>query len=207
MIDYKKKVIFIHVHKVAGQSITRSIEDNYIPKIFQHNKHLRWNYKKFIISDSLITKNNYINKHSHAKEYKHYLKDEYENFFKFAFVRNPLDWQVSMYFYMKGVDSHPEHNIVKDMSFSQYIEWRCTKELNFQSDYLLDDKNNFLVDFVGKYENLNKEILFVSKETGLKFDLPHLNKSQHKHFLEYYDNQSKELVYKYFKKDFDILSY
>jgi hypothetical protein len=207
MIDYTKKVIFIHVHKVAGQSITRSIEDNYIPKIFQRNKHLRWNYKKYVLSNSLIAKNNYITKHSTAKEYKYYLKGEYESFFKFAFVRNPLDWQVSMYFYMKGVDSHPQHNLIKGMSFNQYIEWRCTKELNFQTDYLLDDKNNFLVDYVGKYENLNKDISIVSRETGLKFDLPHLNKSGHKHFLEYYDSESKELVYKYFKKDFEILSY
>ena len=40
-----------------------------------------------------------------------------------------------MYFYMKGVDSHPEHNIVKDMSFVNILSEK-TKELNFQSDYL-----------------------------------------------------------------------
>jgi hypothetical protein len=207
MLDLKNKNIFIHVHKVAGKSISYAIENNYIPKVFQNNQHLRWNYKKYFLSKTIFAKNDILTTHSQAKDYRDYLKDEFEHFFKFAFVRNPLDWQVSMYFYMKGVDSHPEHKIVKDMNFDQYIEWRCLKELNFQSDYVVEEENKVIVDFIGKYENLKIDLMKIEKETGWTLDIPHINKSNHKHFLNYYSNESKELIYKYFKKDFEILNY
>lgn len=207
MLDLKNKNIFIHVHKVAGKSISYAIENNYIPKVFQNNQHLRWNYKKYFLSKTIFAKNDILTTHSQAKDYRDYLKDEFEHFFKFAFVRNPLDWQVSMYFYMKGVDSHPEHKIIKDMKFDQYIEWRCLKELNFQSDYVVEEENKVIVDFIGKYENLKIDLMKIEKETGWTLDIPHINKSNHKHFLNYYSNESKELIYKYFKKDFEILNY
>ena len=207
MLDLKNKNIFIHVHKVAGKSISYAIENNYIPKVFQNNQHLRWNYKKYFLSKNIFAKNDILTTHSQAKDYRDYLKDEFEHFFKFAFVRNPLDWQVSMYFYMKGVDSHPEHKIIKDMKFDQYIEWRCLKELNFQSDYVVEEENKVIVDFIGKYENLKIDLMKIEKETGWTLDIPHINKSNHKHFQNYYSNESKELIYKYFKKDFEILNY
>lgn len=207
MLDLKNKNIFVHVHKVAGKSISYAIENNYIPKVFQNNKHLRWNYKKFFLSNTIFTKNNILTTHSYAKDYKDYLKNDFENFYKFAFVRNPLDWQVSMYFYMKGVDSHPEHKIVRDMNFHQYIEWRCLKELNFQSDYVVGEKNNIIVDFIGKYENLKSDLVKIERETGWTLNVPHINKSNHKHFLNYYSNESKKLIYENFKKDFELLDY
>lgn len=207
MIDLKNKNIFIHVHKVAGKSISHEIYNNYIPKVFQNNKHLRWNYKKYFLSNVIFVKNDTLTTHSKAQDYKNYLNNEFDNYFKFAFVRNPLDWQVSMYFYMKEADGHPEHKIVKGMSFDQYIEWRCLKELNFQSDYILDEKNKVIVDFIGKYETLKIDLIKIEKETGWTLNIPHINKSNHKHYLNYYSNDSKELIYKYFKKDFELLDY
>jgi len=207
MIDFKKQVVFIHVHKVAGKSISFAIENNYIPQIFQKNETLRWNYKKFFLKNKLITKNNIISTHSTALEYKNYLKKQYYNFYSFAFVRNPLDWQVSMYFYMAKAQGHPQHNIIKNMKFDDYIEWRCSNEVNFQSDYLLNNKNKKIITFLGKYENLKSDIKKIEKDTLLKLELPHLNKVKHDNYKKYYTSYTRNLVYENFKKDFEILNY
>lgn len=207
MIDLKKKIIFIHVHKVAGKSISWSIENNYVPKIIQNNEYLRWKYKKYILKNTISTKNNYLTTHSYASDYKNYLGEEYSNYFSFAFVRNPLDWQVSMYFYMKKAKNHPQHSFIKELNFNDYIEWRCLNEVTFQKDYLTDSNQKLIVDFIGKYENLTSDIKMIENKTGLDLNLPHINKSDHKNYITYYDKYTKELVQKYFKPDFEFLNY
>lgn len=207
MIIFSKKIIFIHVHKVAGKSISHSIENNFIPKMFQNNEYFRWNYKKLFLKEKMITKNEQISTHSTALDYKKYLKEDYSDFYSFAFVRNPLDWQVSMYFYMSKAKGHPQHNLIKNMKFEQYIEWRCENEVNFQSDYILDKNNQKIISFLGKYENLNTDIKKIEKDTNLKLNLPHLNQVQHENYQNYYDTKTKNLIYEYFKKDFEVLNY
>ena len=207
MIDLRKKIIFIHIHKVAGKSISASIENNYVPKLIQNNEYFRWKYKKYVLKNTIFTKNDSLTTHSYALDYKNYFKENYSNYFSFAFVRNPLDWQVSMYFYMKKATGHPQHDLIKKMNFSEYIEWRCLNEVTFQKDYLVDENQELIVDFIGRYEDLSNDIKKIEKRTGLSLDLPHINKSDHAHYLTYYDENTKNLVYKYFKSDFEMLGY
>jgi len=207
MIDLKKKIIFIHVHKVAGKSISTTYENNYIPKLIQNNEYLRWKYKKYLLKNTIYTKNDFLTTHSYAIDYKNYFKDDFFNYFSFAFVRNPLDWQASMYFYMLRAKGHPQHDFIKKMSFNQYINWRCLNEVTLQKDYLVDENREIIVNFVGRYENLTRDIKKIEKKTGLHLDLPKINESGKKDYLSYYDQNSKELVYKYFKEDFETLNY
>ena len=110
-----------------------------------------------------------------------------------------------MYFYMKNATGHPQHNLINKMSFNEYIEWRCLNEVTFQKDYLVDNNGKLIVDFIGRYENLLLDIRKIEKQSGLIFNLPHLNRSNHENYLKYYNKSSKDLIYKYFKKDFEML--
>ena len=49
---------------------------------------------------------------------------------------------------MKQHIGHPQHDIIKDMDFETYLYWRCTKDKNYQSEFLVDSNNNFIVDFI-----------------------------------------------------------
>ena len=207
MIDFKNKIIFVHVYKVAGISISRSLERNPFPKLINNNEYLYYHYKKRFKNKNIVYENEYISKHSKAIEYKNYFKDDYKQYFKFAFVRNPYDWQVSLYSYMQQHENHPQHQIVKNMDFNNYLIWRCSEDKNYQYEYLVDEKNNFIVDFIGKFENLDRDIKVLEEKLEFKFNLPFTNKSIRKNYKDYYDEKNKELIFKNFKKDFEILNY
>lgn len=207
MINLDKKFIFIHIHKVAGKSISRALEKNLFPSIINSNDFLHYHYKKRFLSSSIIYENESISKHSKAIDYKNYLNSDYDNYFKFAFVRNPFDWQVSLFHYMKQHKEHFQHEIVKNMNFPNYIEWRCSEDLNYQSDYIVDSKDNIIVDTIGKFENIKDDIKIIENNIDFNLQIPHINKSNHRHYSSYYDKFSKNLVIKNFEKDFHLLKY
>tara|TARA_Y100000389_G_C17454498_1_gene517151 strand:+ start:1353 stop:1988 length:636 start_codon:yes stop_codon:yes gene_type:complete len=207
MIDFRNKFIFIHVHKAAGKSISRALERNHFSNIINKSDYLYYHYKKHFGKKYIVSEIDNIKKHSQAIDYKTYLKDDYAKYFKFAFVRNPFDWQVSQYFYMKEKKVHFQHEIVKNMNFRDYIVWRCQEDLQLQTDYLLDSNNNVIVDFIGKVENIQYDIKKVEQNIGFKLNLPHINKSEHSRSTEYYDDFTLNLVVENFKKDFKLLKY
>ena len=59
-----------------------------------------------------------------------------------------------------------------------------------------------------KFENLNRDWNNMFKELGYEPPkLPILNKYKHKHYSEYYDDETREFVGWLFKKDIDAFGY
>jgi hypothetical protein len=77
-----------------------------------------------------------------------------------------------------------------------------------QLDYVADEKGDIIVDFVGKYENLERDVSTVLKALQLEsLPLPHVNKSQHKHYSEYYTEETKNLIAERYSRDIQFLGY
>ena len=126
IISHSKKFIFIHIYKVAGSSIF-NVLNNY-ESLFRRIK--RKAYKKF-------NKNAYPH-HLKIIELKKILPENiFNNYYKFAFVRNPWDWQVSLYHFMLQQKAHFQHEFIRELkSFEEYINWRINKDLNLQSEFI-----------------------------------------------------------------------
>ncbi len=191
MISDKHKCIFIHIIKTGGVSIER----------FFHGE----------ISEA-------SKMHRIAKVYKEEIGSEkWNKYFTFTFVRNPWCKMVSQYFYIqrrkKGKYKLTFREFIlafKSCSESEYINHKgiAVKFNPIQLPWILDDDGNCIVDFVGRFENLQEDFNLICDKIGIpRKKLPHLNKSEHEHYTKYYDDETKQIVAEKFAKDIEYFGY
>ena len=110
IISHKHKFVFIHVHRTAGTTIAKSLiplldESDEIFGYTKLEKSKEENRQK-----NLQTNNNEQGKplkHSTPKHIKQYLgSKKWNEYFKFATVRNPLDVHFSNYHYLRNPELH-----------------------------------------------------------------------------------------------------
>jgi len=122
-------------------------------------------------------------------------------------VRNPWDWQVSLYKYMLKTQDHFQHDLIKGMdSFDAYIKWRCEHEVRFQRDFIFDG-DDCIVDFVGRFEDLESDFGEICKRIGIMASLPRLNVSNSKPYRQFYSDESRRLVEETFAPDIEAFGY
>ena len=187
MINHEHKCIFIHIIKTGGTSILNFFG--------QENVH-----------------------HSFAKNYRQHINSEqWNNYFKFALVRNPWDKMVSQYFFIQRSKNEQYELTFREFILSfkscpenEYINEKgiAVKFNPIQLPWILDDDGNCLVDFVGRFENLQRDFNTICDKIGiLRQQLPHKNKSKHKHYTKYYDDETREIVAEKYAKDIEYFGY
>jgi hypothetical protein len=72
---------------------------------------------------------------------------------------------------------------------------------------LVDDNGELLMDFVGRYENLQDDFNSLRAKLGITQTLPHLNKSNHRDYRSYYNDHTQQLVAEHFKADIELFGY
>ncbi len=207
IISHSKKFIFIHNYKVAGTSIRNALHP------YSNHTYKSSSWRDKILFRTKIYPNIYgiqFPHHCNASYLKKNLPPQYFNsYFKFGFVRNPWDWQVSLYLYMLKEQTHPQHKLIKSFKgFNDYLHWRVNHEVRLQKDFFYDSFGACQVDFIGTYENVYEDFSHVCHQLGLKTELPHLNISRNLgSYLEYYDKSSIQRVYEVFQEDCQLFGY
>ena len=204
LLSYSHKFVFIHIYRVAGTSIVKSLEKCAKEPVMRRLlgqlrvggivPYSRW--KTFP-------------SHIKARELRKQIPEGvYDNFYKFAFVRNPWDWQVSLYHYMLRDTAHLQHALIKSMKdFDEYIDWRVSSEKRLQKDFVTDRNGELIVDFVGRYESLLEDFQHVCETLKVTASLPHLNKSPHMDYRSYYTSNSIKIIEENFKDDIEFFGY
>ncbi len=207
LISHSHQFIFIHIYKVAGTSLKEILQ----PCSDSSSKHLPFliKAKRRILQERLKIYSVDFDAHVGINDLKKNLPGSiFNSYFKFAFVRNPYDWQVSLYFYMLQQKSHYQHHLIKEMSFNEYLEWRVSNDLRLQQEQLVDQNGKLLLDYIGKLESIQEDFKFIASKLGIKCkDIPHHNASEHEGYLKYYDANSIQLVNKYYDADFLLFEY
>ena len=183
MIDHNNKFIFIHINKCGGNTI-----DEHFTEKFQG--------------------------HTKAFEYKKLNPNEFDNYFKFTFVRNPWDRVVAFYHYQlkRKWDYYP---FDETLSFKKFVKnWliQMPKQTPLNTnpcyDWISDKDDNLLVDFIVRFENLQADFNTICDKIGIdRQKLPHKNKSKHKHYTEYYDDETRKIVGEKYAKDIEYFGY
>ena len=220
MISHKNKFIFVHIPKCGGSSIELALLKNEGIALADDNIELLTNKQRREYSIGYKFQDT-MAQHRKISQYE-VLNNKY---FTFTFSRNPWGRLLSEYFYIKKNNGcrcnksmmqnwPPELDFNgKFPTFNDFVKndgikcgWRGHNSL--QIDYVLNSNKNKGIDFIGKIENLQEEFNIICDKIGIpKQQLPHKNKTKHKHYTEYYDDETKEIVAEKFRKDIEYFGY
>lgn len=217
LISEKHKFIFIHVAKVAGQSVTNALMpyasspwQRRLSCILPYRYQLKVYSKLKQYGGPSFLPQPYAD-HVRASALRDALgMDVFNSYYSFAFVRNPWAWALSNYTYGLSNPRHSRHAIYKRFdNFSDYIVWHCREDdkIKFQKDYVCDESGQVIVDFVGKQECLSDDFSKICQEIGVKASLPRLNVSRISDYRESYNDETRELVRSTFREDIDLFGY
>ena len=200
MIIHARRLIFVHIQKTGGNAISTALGQN--PDCPE--------------------------KHFFARDLRElYCTDVWNAYFKFAFVRNPWDRLVSWW---SMIDAHraafaggkllnkfQRFILERATTFEEFLE-NCDDEIvdtdgrkwiyRNQLDYLTDSSGRQMVDFVGRFETLQQDFDTIARKTnGGPVPLPHVNRSQHPHYSDYFTPALAEKVARRFERDINAFGY
>jgi len=155
-------------------------------------------------------------------------QQDFDRYYKFSFVRNPWSRLVSEYRYRNFL----RHKSFKDFVMNKLPEpsWDDKyRHVMPQTEMLYDDNGQLLVDFVGKFENLQQDFDLVCKQLGFtESRLPHINSSDKKsrelrrkaknilhrnkesglhQYTDFYDKETREFVAERYRSDIGNFNY
>ena len=186
--------IFIHIPKTAGTSVARALNvepDSPTP----YYQYLRASPSKF------------------------------RKFFKFAFVRNPWDRLGSAFFYLKreggnlAAESENfriwwETNFVpykdlEDLVCNWLTPGNARTDVHFapQSCFICDPSGRVMVDFVGRFEAIDRDFEFIARRLGTDVRLPVTNQSGHQSYQQYFTPRMNVLIQEVYAGDCRIFGY
>jgi chondroitin 4-sulfotransferase 11 len=203
LVSDSRKLVFIHIQKTGGSTVSRLLKEN-VPDIY-----------------SVGARHDFA---IHGKK----KVEGWDDYFKFAFVRNPWDRLVSWYsmVMMAQETGNRQRNTLwryvreNSSSFEEFI-YNCTDEVEVadgvyysfaynQLDYVTDKDGNLLIDFIGRLENFENDVREVSERAGIKLELesiPHKNRAFHRHYSTYYTPETEMIVKERFRKDIEYFGY
>lgn len=201
--SHKHNFLYIAVAKTATSLIEGYISSNFHQSSFQ---------SIFRASDG----SNKLHKHSKHIDVLNKIP-ECKKFWSFAFVRNPYDRVVSWFSYLtqglNDIKVQKEHLKIYGADylsgdFQDFCKNAPDFVFNNQFFHLCDKNNNISIDFVGRYENLQSDFDLVCEKLNIsKSKLPTRNKSKHKYYTEYYNDETKEIVANKYAKDIEYFGY
>ena len=213
-LSHKHRFLFVHIAKTGGTSVRAALS---ALRWRDPMYYLQWPAHKVsgLAGHKLGLK---FPRHAHVIAAKEMLPEPFFNsLFKFAFVRNPWDLQVSSFHHIMRERPDAMSGISDFNAFMRYkfdaerpYQYHIDTSLSLQSDYLVDLQGNLVMDFIGRYESLEGDFDQVCRKLKVSgISLPHRRgaKDRARDYREYYDDASAELVANHFQRDIDLLNY
>lgn len=214
LLSLKHNFLFVHTAKTGGTSVrdalrTLRFRDPWYPAQFLCSRLSALSGHRLGIK---------FPRHSKIVAAQEMLPREFfEQLFKFVFVRNPWDLQVSSFHHIRRERPHLMSHIE---TFDQFIRWKLDPErpyqyhvdtsIELQSDYVIDLHGKVLVDFIGRYESLHDDFEEACRRIGVKAPaLPHKRKAtdRGKDYRSYYTDELAERVAQRFEPDIRLFGY
>ena len=194
MISHKYKFIFLHIPKCAGSSLNQVF--------LQYGDDPEFNF-------SHPTFQQYCDKHKQSIDYT-----------KIISIRNPWDRLVSTFYYLKDGGNGYFYDIelkkifnIYETNFKDWVVHFLKKALELDLrinhfkpiSFYISKKD---IDCVIRTESIQEDFNIVCDKIGIpRQELININKSKHKHYSEYYDDETRAIVAELYAKDIEYFGY
>ena len=205
LISHRYKFLFVSVPKTGTVSMLKALHPygdvfntpNPFSPLYLHNKAEK--IKKLFIENGW----------------------NWDEYFKFGFVRNPWDSLVSQYFYKINFAERQKTNAPYNKLFMLHckkFKYLC-KDFNSavisnmltttnQKNWVFDDKNKNLLNFIGRFENMDQDFKTACEKINLpQIELKRFNRTTHENYKTYYTEETIKIIEEKFKEDIRIFNY
>ena len=215
LLSNEHKFFFMHIPKTGGTSIRNALNQLIqAPQPYTEKDMERKHMSAFLLRDKIY---------------------DWDNLWKFTFIRNPYDRMVSYYtFYRmprKVPYLHSTRKAAIEMSFPEWVRWLKQKEFVRLGDHpprkipmwrrpqvdFIYNNGIKLVDHICRYETLQDDYNYIANTLKLNQDpsiwkhhkvLRHDNRSNRlEDFRLYYDDESRSIVKWWFMRDIKEFNY
>ena len=210
LLSIKHKFLFVHIAKTGGTSVRSALT------------RLRWR-DPYYWPMFLCSRLSHLTGHRIGAKFPRHAKviaakemlpaEVFDRLFKFAFVRNPWDLQVSSFHHIRRERPHLMKGIRKFDEFLRYkldeerpYQFHLDTSIEQQVDYLVDLTGEIIVDYVGRYERLEDDFQIICERIGLHpLALPHKRKAFDRadDYRRYYNEQTAGMVAERFRHDIE----
>jgi hypothetical protein len=188
IISHNLKLIFIHVHRTGGTSLTNILKQK--------------------LSDNFTV----LSQHENGKTLEPTFLEKYNDYFTLGFTRNPWDRILSWYSLLHFND---QKSLAEERKrFEKFIELDCAIDFTKQFfhynslDYFSNKNGKLIVDKIFYYEDYENEIEVLFNKFNLSLtEIPVINETSKKNYKEYYTDKSRRLIAEKCKKDIQYFNY
>ena len=194
MINHQYKFLFIHIPRTGGTSIESQFN---CKENKEKNKHWTLSYWRKTLD-----------------------RETFDDYLKFAFVRNPWDLMISKHKCSWFASSHSATR----RRIGGPIGEKAGKSLKYFLDHYKTPTHESgetfhdyfdpeQMNFIGRFENRENDLNYISTQIGVNIDsnihhrkIQMRNKNK-KHYTEYYDDETKQIVAEKYAKDVEYFGY
>ena len=201
MIINSKKIIFIHIPKTAGSSITMSLKKYTDDNIRQVSE------KDFLVTNEKfrLFGETYNYKHATGIELESLYPNKFKAYYKFSVVRNTYERLISLLFWANGAFD-------RDLLISRIIaNTNCNKSHSRPwwpaTRYLCDKQGRLMVNEIVHFTHLERFFNKLCRKYKLDAQLKRLNVTHHSNYVNYYDPELRYIVSQYYEQEIKFFNF
>lgn len=140
-----------------------------------------------------------------------YRGEKYNDYFKFAFVRNPWGRLVSAY--IDKVVNNQKLSFYRPVfgeDFDTFVRFVAKQDLATADRHIALQTTLMPVEelsFLGRFENFTSDLSNVLDRLQVVAPIPHKNPTRHKKYTKYYTAHTKKLIAELYRQDIDAFGY